>query len=170
MKVSKWLFIGMLLFTSHLVLAQMTETKLDEIIRKEAQDVKGKLGNWTMTYGDSPLVIISHAEANRMRIFAPVIEAKDMKRGEMEKMLEANFHSALDAKYCLYEGMVISVYTHPLKELTDEQLVGAMRQVVVLAATYGTTYSSTDLIFGGGFKEKAKPKVNESPTKTGLKN
>lgn len=170
MKVSKWLFIGMLLLASQLVLAQMTETQLDEIIRKEAQEVKGKLGNWTMTYGDSPLVIISHAEANRMRIFAPVIEAKDMKRGEMEKMLEANFHSALDAKYCLYEGMVISVYTHPLKELTDEQLVDAMRQVVVLAATYGTTYSSTDLIFGGGFKEKAKPKVNESPTKTGLKN
>ncbi|MFT4760813.1 MAG: hypothetical protein ACI9XO_004978 [Paraglaciecola sp.] len=148
----------------------MTEEKLDETIRREAQGVKGKLGNWTMEYGKTPLVIISHAEANRMRIFAPVIEAKEMKCGEMEKMLEANFHSALDAKYCLYEGMVISVFTHPLKELTEEQLVDAMRQVVLLSATYGTTYSSTDLIFGGGFKGKKAPKVSESPTKIGLKN
>jgi hypothetical protein len=170
MKGLKLLCVGFLLLSTQFVFAQMTEAKLDEIIRKEAQEIKGKLGNWTMTYGDSPLVIISHAEANRMRIFAPVIEEKNMKRGEMQKMLEANFHSALDAKYCLYEGMVISVYTHPLKELTDEQLVDAMRQVVVLAATYGTTYSSTGLIFGGGFQGEEKPKVNESPTKTGLKN
>lgn len=170
MKVIKLFCVGLFLLSTQLVFAQMTEEKLDEIIRKEAHEVKGKLGNWTMSYGDSPLVIISHAEANRMRIFAPVIEGKDMERGDMEKMLEANFHSALDAKYCLYEGMVISVYTHPLKELTESQMIDAMRQVVVLAATYGTTYSSTDMIFGGGFQEKAKPKVNESPTKTGFKN
>ena len=170
MKVVKLFCVGLFLLSTQLIFAQMTEEKLDEIVRKEAQEVEGQLGSWTMSYGDTPLVIISHAEANRMRIFAPVIEAKNMKPGEMEKMLEANFHSALDAKYCLYEGMVITIYNHPLKELTDEQLVDAMRQVVVLAATYGTTYSSTDMIFGGGFQEKEKPKVNESPTKTGFKN
>jgi len=64
-------------------------------------------------------------------------------------LLEANFDRALDAKYCLYEGFVCSVFTHPLKELQDHQFVDALQQVVNLANNYGTTFTSTDFVFGG---------------------
>ena len=101
-----------------------------------------------------------------MRIFTPVTEEKNLEQGQLKKMLEANFHSALDAKYSLYEGFVISVYTHPLKELQNDQLIDAMRQVVVLSRTFGESYSSTGLIFGGGAEEEGDEKKEEPKKKT----
>lgn len=91
-----------------------------------------------------------------MRIFSPVVAEKELKEGQMKEMLEANFHSALDAKYSLYEGYVISVFTHPLKELQKDQLIDAMRQVVVLTRTFGDSYSSTGLIFSPKTQEEAE--------------
>jgi hypothetical protein len=82
-------------------------------------------------------------------------------------MLAANYHSALDAKYSLYEGFVVTVYTHPLKELTEDQLIDALKQVSTLAHTFGTTFSSTDLIFGE--EQEEDKKVNESPSGKKLK-
>ena len=43
-----------------------------------------------------------------------------------------------------------SAYIHPLSELTEHQFIDGLAQTVNLAATYGTTYSSGALIFGGG--------------------
>lgn len=141
---------------------EMTNKKMGAIFKKEAEELEGNLGNWQMVYGERILLAITDENANRMRLFTPVLEEEKLERNEMRKMLEANFHSALDAKYCLYNGYVISVFTHPLKELTEGQLIDAMRQVVTLAHTFGTTYASTGYVFGGGFEE---PKVNQSPTK-----
>lgn len=141
---------------------EMTNKKMGVIFQKEALELEGNLGNWQMVYGERILLAITDENANRMRLFTPVLEEEKLGRGDMRKMLEANFHSALDAKYCLYNGFVISVFTHPLKELTEEQLIDAMRQVVTLAHTFGTTYASTGYVFGGGFEE---PKVNQSPSK-----
>ena len=136
---------------------------MDKIFKKEATEVEGNLGGWQMLYGDRIIVVITDENANRMRIFTPVIEEEKMERKDMHKMLGANFHSALDAKYSLYNGFVISVFTHPLKELTDNQLIDAMRQVVTLANNYGTTFSSTGWVFGSGSGEE-KPRVNQSPS------
>jgi hypothetical protein len=66
----------------------------------------------------------------------------------MRILLEANFDRALDPKYSIYKGFLWSTYTHPLAELTVEQVRDALKQVVVLADNYGTTYTSTDMIFG----------------------
>lgn len=142
---------------------QMTNQKMDEIFKKEATQVEGNLGGWQMLYGEQLIVVITDENANRMRIFTPVLEEEKVESKELKKMLEANFHSALDAKYCIYNGFVISVFTHPLQELTEIQLIDAMRQVVTLSNNYGTTYSSTGWIFGGGF-EKEEPRINQSPS------
>lgn len=159
-------FLLVLSFIS--IQAQMTNQKMDEIFKKEATEVEGNLGGWQMIYGEQLIVVITDEKANRMRIFTPVVEEEKTKRGDLKKMLEANFHSALDAKYCLYNGFVISVFTHPLKELTDMQLIDAMRQVVTLVNNYGTTFSSTGWVFGSGF-EKEEPRINQSPSR-GKKN
>ena len=148
----------------------LNNKKIEEIIKKEATEVEGPLGNWQFLYGERLVLIITDETNNRMRIFAPVIAESDLESGQLKKMLEANFHSALDAKYSLYESYVISVFTHPLKELTDEQFLDAMRQVVILADTFGTTYSSTDLIFGGGNNKseedsKKEERLNKKPSK-----
>ena len=67
---------------------------------------------------------------------------------ELKKMMEANFDRALDAKYALSNGVLWSVYVHPLKELQKEQLIDALYQVKNLVNNYGTTYNSADFIFG----------------------
>ncbi len=142
----------------------MTNTKMDAIFKKEAVEVEGEPGVWQLMYGGRLLLVVTDSSANRMRIFTPVIESKDLQPGQKEKMLEANFHSALDAKYSVYQGFVMSVFTHPLKELTEYQLVDAMNQVVSLADTFGTSYQSMELIFGGE-QESEEPKINQSPIK-----
>ncbi len=139
----------------------MNNKKMEAIFKSEVEEIDGQLGNWQMLYGGSILYVLTDEKNNRMRIFTPITEEKTLEKGQLKKMLEANFHSALDAKYSLYEGFVISVYTHPLKELQNDQLIDAMRQVVVLSRTFGESYSSTGLIFGGGAEEEneeEKPK------------
>ena len=142
----------------------MNNKKMEAIFKSEVEEIEGQLGNWQMLYGGSVLYVLTDEKNNRMRIFTPVIEEESLEKEQLKKMLEANFHSALDSKYSLYEGFVISVYTHPLKELQKDQLIDAMRQVVVLSRTFGESYSSTGLIFGGGADEEGEEK-NEEPKK-----
>ena len=151
--------------------AEMNNKKMDDIFKKEAQQVEGLPGAWQLLYGDRILLVLTDETHNRMRIFSPIVEQKELEKEHLVQMLEANFHTALDAKYSLYEGFVVSVFTHPLKELTEAQLLDAMKQVNNLALTFGTTYSSTDIIFGEGEKEKKEDdkKVNQSPSKKSKK-
>jgi len=80
----------------------------------------------------------------------------------MKKMLEANFHSALDAKYSLYEGFVIGIYTHPLHQLNENQMEDAMQQVVNLSRNFGTSYTSTDMQFGHSAQNASQKKLKKS--------
>ncbi len=142
----------------------MNNLKLQELIKSEVKSVEGELGAWTLEYAEKMVFVITDEKANRMRIFSPVIPEEELEKGQLRKMLIANFHSALDAKYGLYEGFVVSIFTHPLKELTNEQFIDALQQIVILNYTFGTTYQSTDMVFPGGI-EKEPSKVNEKPIK-----
>lgn len=140
---------------------------IDEIFREKADRVEGEKGVWQVHLGERILLVITDESNNRMRIFTPILEEKDMEAGDLNKMLEANFHSALDAKYGLYNEFVVSLFTHPLRELTKPQLIDAMYQVANLANSYGTTFSSTELIFGGGAEgEDEEKRINQSPRKS----
>jgi len=46
-------------------------------------------------------------------------------------------------------GVVWSCFIHPLGQLADTQVIEAVKQVNKAANTFGTTYSSSDLVFGG---------------------
>ena len=144
----------------------MDNAKMLEILKEKADQVEGEPGLWTIGIADRVLFVITDEVNNRMRIFTPILEQKDLEEGFLEKMLEANFHSALDAKYGLYEGLVVSLFTHPLGQLTKPQFVDALYQVANLADTFGTTFSSTGLLFGGGQGEGEEEKrINQSPRK-----
>ncbi|MCR9250104.1 MAG: YbjN domain-containing protein [bacterium] len=128
---------------------KMTNQKMNKILLRETSNVKGGSGNWQVTYKEMPLFIITDSVHNRMRIITPVAEKKDLKQQDLELLLEANFDRALDAKYSLFQDVLWSTYTHPLGELTVEQFKDAIRQVARLSQTYGTSYTSTDMVFGG---------------------
>lgn len=147
---------------------KMDNVKMGEILRNTSESVEGIPGNWQIVYGEQILFIITDEAHNRMRIFTPIAEQEEIGREELEKMLEANFHAALDAKYALYGGFVVSLFTHPLGELTPEQFKDALKQVAVAGQNFGTTYSSTDLIFGGNQEAEESnkdKKINKKPSK-----
>lgn len=123
----------------------MSNSEMANILKELAVEKEGEPGNWHCIYESHPIFVLTDETANRMRIFAPILEESELKVGQMKAMLEANFNTALDAKYSLYEGFVISVFTHPLEELTKEQFVNAMGQVVNLSKNFGSSYTSTDL-------------------------
>ena len=80
----------------------------------------------------------------------PVTSEDKLDAEELSRLLSANFDRALDAKYAISNETLWSVFTHPLAELTDEQFIGCVGQVVTLADNFGTSYSSSGLYFGGG--------------------
>ena len=145
----------------------MTNTLMEELLKAETSEIQGQTGNWQMIYRERLVLILTDESNNRMRIFTPIIEEDKLEEGQMKTMLNANFHSALDSKYCLYNGFVISVYTHPLKELQEDQFIDALQQVVTLADTFGTTYSSTGLVFAPESSGEEEPeddkRINQKP-------
>jgi hypothetical protein len=125
----------------------MTNDKLEKIIYVIADSLRGDTGNWQFMIKERMLVCITDEKNNRMRIMSPIIEQKKLAYIDMLKLMEANFHTALDVKYAISDDLLWSVYIHPLKELSKEELLSAINQVYAAAITYGTTYNSTGLTF-----------------------
>jgi len=69
---------------------------------------------------------------------------------DLTRIMQANFDSALDARYAIAKDILWSTFIHPLSTLHDRQLIEAIGQTVNLARTYGSSYSSGLLLVGGG--------------------
>ena len=136
----------------------MNAERLKELIT-EVSDTLENVGNaFQFVYKEKMLICIHDENANRMRIISPIIERNKLEEEQLLNALVANFHSALDVKYALSDEIIWSVYTHPLKELTDYQLLDAIEQVYSAAITFGSTYSSSPLVFPGNTNKVEKPK------------
>ena len=112
------------------------------------------------------LVCIYDEGANRMRIISPIVERGKLGEEELLNALVANFHSVLDVKYALSDEIIWSVYAHPLKELSEAQIMDAIQQVYAAAITFGKSYSSTNLVFPGNTEKKESQKAPKTLKKT----
>ncbi|MGI9333127.1 MAG: hypothetical protein ACR2RL_08210 [Gammaproteobacteria bacterium] len=130
--------------------APMSNERLESLLRKIDPDVAGQAGFWRLEVGSTDVLVITDQGADRMRIVAGIAQASLLDREALYRIAQANFDSALDARYAIARGTLWSAFIHPLSPLDDEQLLSALAQVVTLAKTYGTTYSSGALTFGGG--------------------
>ncbi len=145
---------------------EMTAAKLYEIIEQEVDTVQTNGNQYRFLFNEAVLICVFDENANRMRIISPIVEREKIGEEELLNALVANFHSALDVKYALSDEILWSVYTHPLKELTEGQVVDAIQQVYAAALTFGSSYSSTNLVFPGNTKKKEKPKTDKKLNKT----
>lgn len=127
----------------------MDNGKLQTLVESLSQDVEGEPGSWSFTVAARQVVVITDEAADRMRIMSPVVEDTELPAEQARTLLEANFDRALDARYAVSRGYVWSAFIHPLSALTEEEFVDGVRQVVTLAENYGTSYTSTDLVFQG---------------------
>lgn len=126
----------------------MTEAQLVELLRSVGREVRVQGNGVELTVGDVRMACVWDVTHDRMRILAPVIEDSLLDEGQQRVLLDANFHSALDARYATSGGVLYAVFIHPLSPLRAEEVQSAVRQVASLVKTFGTTYSSGELIFG----------------------
>ncbi|WP_299122277.1 hypothetical protein [uncultured Tenacibaculum sp.] len=144
-----------LVFFSYTIKAQnMSIEKLDEIITKSSDSLLSKNNTWRFIYKNRILICVADKKANRMRIISPIAKKEQLTEELILNSLVANFHTALDVKYALSDEILWSVFTHPLKELSPQQIEDAISQVYYANITFGTLYSSTSLTFPGNTKKK----------------
>ncbi len=129
----------------------MTNERLNGIIEKIGTNIAYNDQNmWEFSVSDVPVRVITDEKADRMRVLVPVENANTLSSDLLQRLMQANFDSALDARYAVANGVVWATYIHPLSALNDRQFISGVGQTVNLARTFGTTFSSGALMFGGG--------------------
>jgi hypothetical protein len=127
--------------------AYMTPAQLNSILLEIDPGAQIAEGSALLTLNDVPVTVMYDADANRLRALVPIASAGGMTDGQMQRLLQANFDTALDARYALAGGRVWSVFMHPFAELDRDRVLSGMAQAVSLAQTYGTTFSSSEQMF-----------------------
>ncbi len=137
--------------------AAMTQERMEAILRERVDEARGGGGGLEFRYAGVAMLCISDPSHDRMRIIAPIRSEADVSDHQRRLALAANFHTALDARYASSEGVLYAAFIHPLSPLDEAQLLSALRQVASLALSFGTTYSSGELIFGGPRAPEPEP-------------
>jgi hypothetical protein len=127
----------------------MTEDELKEIVYKTDPEAEEDTGYWLMKIDGLQVQVICAPDFDRMRIIISICPVENLLASDFHRLLQANFDSALDARYAVAKGMLWSVYVHPLSPLDKEQFNSALSQTVSAAKTYGTGYSSGLFTFTG---------------------
>lgn len=131
---------------------QMDQKTLENLVKKladEESESSGEGGRVQFQFNGVSLLLLSSVPHDRMRIITPIAEYASLTAEQLALAMAANFHTALDARYALSNGVLYSAYIHPLKSLTAQQVESAVAQVATLAQTFGSSYSSGALNFGG---------------------
>lgn len=129
---------------------QMTAERLAQIILDIDPEAAVSANGIEITIQDIPVLVVMAPSADRMRAMVPIASVDDVTPEEMARMMQANFDTALDARYAVAQGRVWGVFIHPLGALEREQFLSGLVQTVNLALNYGTTYSGGAQVFGGG--------------------
>ena len=99
------------------------------------------------------LMVLTDPDNDRMRIMGHVTAAEALDEALLQRLMQANFDSALDARYAIARNTLWSVFLHPLSSLTTRDFITGLGQVVNLAKTFGSSFSSGLLLFRGGDSE-----------------
>jgi hypothetical protein len=104
----------------------------------------------TFTIDDTVVTLVFDINADRMRLFSQIGASDGLSGPQLRRLMQANFDTALDARYAIAQGQLWATFIHPLTSLAQDDFVSALAQTVTLVKTYGTTYSSGGMSFGGG--------------------
>jgi hypothetical protein len=136
-------------------------SQMDEVIR--ALDAKAtRTGNsWQFTLEERVMLVVTDTTAGRMRIITPIALIAELPDGAMQRLMQANFDTALDARYAVAQDLVWGAFLHPLDTLTTRDFAAGILQTHSIGQTFGTTFSSGAISYGGGdsgaiFEEQLK--------------
>ncbi len=139
----------------------MTNEGIEKHLKSLQLELEGEVGFWSLQVKNIPVQIITDTKADRMRIVAPIIKADELSKDQLYRLMQANFESALDARYAITNEVVWSTYIHPLSPLDNAELESGLIQVLSLVATFGSSFSSTGFTFGGGDNQQENESEEE---------
>lgn len=154
-----FLAVPLLLLSVSLSAQNMTLEKLKIYITEDARVIEDRGSMVEYEMDSIRIYLITDVASDRMRFVAGVAEESSLTKEDYKLLLEANFDRALDAKYALSDGVLWSVFVHPLSDLTPYLIKNGLYQVRNLVYTYGSTYTSTGMVFGEQ-EEEQKDKKN----------
>ncbi len=128
----------------------MTIDRMAQILNALDPEVLSNGPSYQLTLADIPVLVVADPRADRMRAMVPIRSAAGLEPEELMRLMQANFDSALDARYAVAQGRLWGVFIHPLSPLKRDQLISGLVQTVNVARTYGQSYSGGAQIFGGG--------------------
>ena len=123
---------------------------IEEVIGALDGEAQRNGNNWQFTVDERILIVVTDTSAGRMRIITPIAESAALPPEALERLMQANFDTALDARYAIGQGVVWGAFVHPLDSLTTRDFASGVLQTKSLADTFGTTFSSGVLNYGGG--------------------
>lgn len=139
----------------------MNNIRLEKLIALVDENYQGQEGLWALELEGVTLRIVTDENADRMRIIAPIVKAKSLEKDKLYRMMQANFDSTLDARYAIAQGMLWATFIHPLSSLTDGNFLSGLGQTVNTVISYGNTYSSGAMLFGGGDSGQLQQEILE---------
>ncbi len=128
----------------------MTLERLSGIIYTLDENAQSKGPAFQITIEDIPVLIITDTHADRMRAMVPIRTTDKMTLDDLRRVMQANFDTALDARYAIADGKLWAAFIHPLSPLKKDEFISGLGQTINLAKTYGTLYTGGSLTFGGG--------------------
>jgi hypothetical protein len=154
--VSGVLLAGFILLMSSSAIAEspdteaMTADKMASIILRIDKKARVEGNVIEFEIQQYPVVLVFDEVADRMRLMSPVGKAEDIDAAQMTRLMQANFDSALDARYAIANDVLWGLFVHPLSSLTEEEFVVAIGQTINVVVTFGKSYSSGVFVYGGG--------------------
>jgi len=145
----------------------MTYERLGKIIFALDPDAQPQGPGFEFTVSDVPVLVITDTNADRMRAMVPIRNAEELTAQELERVMQANFDSTLDARYAIANGTLWALFIHPLSPLKKDQLISGLAQTVNIAETYGTLYSGGAAEVGGGDSTDRQRELIEELLKKG---
>jgi hypothetical protein len=91
--------------------------------------------SWRLLIDGQPITCLADETRDELRLVLPVGELAARSEDERERLLAANFHASLQARFALFEGVVVAMWGGRLSALDAEALGRAVREVVALQNT-----------------------------------
>ena len=132
----------------------MTGEYLGALVQSVDEAARREGNSWQFTVAELDALVVYDEAADRMRIIIPIGRADALEAEELMRLMQANFDSALDARYAVGQGLLWGTFIHPLSSLTEEEFLVGLGQTANVVLSFGTSYSSGLLQYNGGDSEE----------------
>ena len=129
---------------------KMTAGNLQSIIQKFDEKAVISGNSVAFAINERELFLVYDENADRMRVITPVAQSGIASDEIVVRMMQANYDAVLDARYAMANDVIWAVFIHPLSSLTQDNFLSGVAQTVTAAETFGSSYTSGAMVFGGG--------------------